>query len=403
MNPVPGYSISTPYKATTTNKGQWSLGWHTGADFKAPIGTPIVSATPGRVISANAYDKAYGYKVIIRWDKYDVWYCHMPKDAAKVKVGQTVKAGQRIGSVGNTGNTTGPHLHMELRRAGAGFAASSFVNPKKAIDYGVKPYGARWYKIGLINHGAAAGALARPGGQAHWRKRRKKLFDLQASVNCDVFVGLECGGGLTWQHVKKAYKNRGYKPASHVKGRAVWVRRDTEVIAKGYFTPPQRTKQKTSWKPAPWAITNQAGTPTLVVGMHLETASDSDTLRVQQAISIIRDAEAVARKHGLGKSQILFCADTASNDWVRKRAFNAEGYYDILEGAHKIVNAKYKSYNKYQAPVVGPRVDGIYAYGNPKQPTGKNGHRPVSVASQRPTVLTDHHLMAGVINRQKEG
>lgn len=135
MNPVPGYKVSTKFKATTTNKGQWSLGWHTGDDFAAPVGTPIVAATPGRVIAANAYDRVYGYKVIIRWDKYDVWYCHMPKDAATVKVGQTVKAGQRIGSVGREGNVTGAHLHMEARHAGAKFAASSFVNPSIAINY----------------------------------------------------------------------------------------------------------------------------------------------------------------------------------------------------------------------------------------------------------------------------
>lgn len=132
MVPVPGHHITTPYK----KRGKlWSLGWHTGSDFAASVGTKIVSATPGRVIAANAYDRSYGYKVIIRWGKYDVWYCHMRNGYATVRVGQTVEAGQQIGKVGDVGNITGPHLHMELRTAGAGFAASSFHDPQIAIDY----------------------------------------------------------------------------------------------------------------------------------------------------------------------------------------------------------------------------------------------------------------------------
>jgi len=132
VNPVPGHRITTPYK----KRGKyWSLGWHTGSDFAASVGTVIVSATPGTVIAANAYDRSYGYKVIIRWGKYDVWYCHMRYGYATVRVGETVKAGEQIGKVGDVGNITGPHLHMELRTAGAGFAASSFHDPQIAIDY----------------------------------------------------------------------------------------------------------------------------------------------------------------------------------------------------------------------------------------------------------------------------
>lgn len=134
VNPTPSHpQIGTPYKRAGR---LWSLGWHTGADLAPGAGgAPIVSATPGRVIAANAYDKSYGYKVIIRWGIYDVWYCHMPAGAANVRVGQTVKAGQRIGTVGATGNTTGPHLHMELRLAGSGFAAGNFRDPAIAINY----------------------------------------------------------------------------------------------------------------------------------------------------------------------------------------------------------------------------------------------------------------------------
>lgn len=135
VNPIAGAKISTAYRKKSPKGRPWSLGWHTGADIAAPINTPIVSATPGRVIAANAYDKTYGYKVIMRWRDYDVWYCHMPKGAANVVAGQNVEAGQRIGRVGVTGNTSGPHLHMELRHAGGRFAPASFLNPSTAINY----------------------------------------------------------------------------------------------------------------------------------------------------------------------------------------------------------------------------------------------------------------------------
>jgi murein DD-endopeptidase MepM/ murein hydrolase activator NlpD len=131
MNPVPGHKITTPFG----RRGHlWSLGFHTGADLAADKGTPIVAAQAGRVIAANAYDRSYGYKVIILNDAGEqIWYCHMPWNKAKVKVGQRVAEGQPIGVVGNTGNVTGPHLHMERRRAPYSFEAKNFLDPAPII------------------------------------------------------------------------------------------------------------------------------------------------------------------------------------------------------------------------------------------------------------------------------
>lgn len=160
-NPVPGYAITTPFgkrgkywstdqagdPLKNTRKGiNGRAGWgiHTGSDISGPGvgGKTILSATPGRVIAAYAHDSSYGWKVIVRWGKYDVWYCHMPKPGTTpwngkktVKVGQIVEAGDPIGVVGQSGNTTGAHLHMELRIAGGGFAFKNFYNPAIAINY----------------------------------------------------------------------------------------------------------------------------------------------------------------------------------------------------------------------------------------------------------------------------
>ncbi|MGE5617853.1 MAG: M23 family metallopeptidase [Sphingomonadaceae bacterium] len=86
-----------------------------GSDLFAPLGTPVVAARGGHVISAG-YDDVGGNYVLIQGDdglKY--YYAHL-KDAPSVKTGQQVRAGARIGSVGDTGNAkgVGPHLHIGI-------------------------------------------------------------------------------------------------------------------------------------------------------------------------------------------------------------------------------------------------------------------------------------------------
>jgi murein DD-endopeptidase MepM/ murein hydrolase activator NlpD len=95
--------------------GYWSAA-HTGLDFATSVGTPIRSIATGVVVS-TAYDGAYGNKTVVRLtDGTDVWYCH--QDSQSVVPGQAVRRGQVIGTVGATGNVTGPHLHLEIRPGG---------------------------------------------------------------------------------------------------------------------------------------------------------------------------------------------------------------------------------------------------------------------------------------------
>jgi len=95
--------------------GLWAS-YHTGLDFAAPSGTPIMAVAGGTVTSA-AYDGAYGNKTVITLeDGTELWYCH--QTTQDVSVGDTVTAGQVIGTVGSTGNVTGPHLHLEVRPGG---------------------------------------------------------------------------------------------------------------------------------------------------------------------------------------------------------------------------------------------------------------------------------------------
>ena len=110
--PVRGYHLTGRFGQSS---GLWSS-THTGLDFAAPVGTPIRSIGPGVVTAADS-DGAFGNKTVVRLDDGTVvWFCH--QDRMAVEVGQRLEPGELVGYVGSTGNTTGPHLHLEVHPHG---------------------------------------------------------------------------------------------------------------------------------------------------------------------------------------------------------------------------------------------------------------------------------------------
>jgi murein DD-endopeptidase MepM/ murein hydrolase activator NlpD len=88
---------------------------HTGVDFPVPYGTPVGAAGVGTTIYAGYNYGGYGNLVVIQHRLgYTTWYAHLSSIATAV--GQAVAGGTVIGYVGSTGNSTGPHLHFEVRR-----------------------------------------------------------------------------------------------------------------------------------------------------------------------------------------------------------------------------------------------------------------------------------------------
>ena len=99
---------------------------HLGIDLKANKGSPVLSIEKGFVVYVGQQFTGYGKVIIIEhgWD-WTSLYAHL--DRFQVHLGQKIKKGQKIGTVGNTGRSTGTHLHLEL------FYKKKNVNPLDSI------------------------------------------------------------------------------------------------------------------------------------------------------------------------------------------------------------------------------------------------------------------------------
>jgi murein DD-endopeptidase MepM/ murein hydrolase activator NlpD len=114
VDPVTSYKLSASYAQAG---GMWQS-THSGQDFAVPTGTKVVAIHGGTVVKAGGNGAgdgpAYGNAVVVKHGNGTYsQYAHLSR--VDVKVGQIVKTGQRIALSGNTGNSSGPHLHFEIR------------------------------------------------------------------------------------------------------------------------------------------------------------------------------------------------------------------------------------------------------------------------------------------------
>ncbi|MGA5840260.1 M23 family metallopeptidase [Streptomyces pseudogriseolus] len=114
VSPVKNYKLSASF---AQNGGMWAHK-HSGQDYAVPTGTPVMAAHGGTVVKAGGNGAgdgpAYGNAIVIKHgNKTYSQYAHL--SSVNVKVGQVVKTGQKIALSGNTGNSSGPHLHFEIR------------------------------------------------------------------------------------------------------------------------------------------------------------------------------------------------------------------------------------------------------------------------------------------------
>lgn len=124
INPITGI-VSSKF-GSRESEYQKVTGYHTGVDVAAEEGT-IIKASMEGIVELVSSEGDYGNHINIRSNNVSTLYAHCSK--IFVKEGQIVGQGQEIGAVGNTGNSTGPHLHFEIR------IDDRFVDPLKILSF----------------------------------------------------------------------------------------------------------------------------------------------------------------------------------------------------------------------------------------------------------------------------
>ena len=134
-----GFILPTPYGSVSDYYGyRWcpfhGHEFHSGTDIMASCGTTVMASNKGEVVAAGWTDKGFGnwvmvYHAVAGYD-YTTLYGHL--SSVSVSVGQGVTRGQKIGSVGSTGNSTGCHLHFEAMQ-GSGYNSSAHFSPSSLV------------------------------------------------------------------------------------------------------------------------------------------------------------------------------------------------------------------------------------------------------------------------------
>lgn len=173
LHSLPGYALGGAVRPVPGGHYGWnggrykSGGWHGGLDFGgslgSPAGTPIRAMWPGQVTRALRLNRSYGHHVVLsHGGGWETLYAHMSRLHAVA--GRMVQAGQVLGLVGNTGNSFGAHLHLEVRRNGRQ------INPEPFLSGAARPAGADGSGSLIDLPGKIAGVLrsAREGLTGPW-------------------------------------------------------------------------------------------------------------------------------------------------------------------------------------------------------------------------------------------
>lgn len=129
-------------------KGNWAAGWHTGIDL---VGDEKIYSSCNGEVTRTGFDKSYGNFIVVKNSqdgKYH-WFCHLSK--ISVSKGQAVSRTSVLGIMGSTGNSTGKHLHFEIRNKSNKYADNSNPADYMGIPNKVGSYDSNNYKINNSN------------------------------------------------------------------------------------------------------------------------------------------------------------------------------------------------------------------------------------------------------------
>ena len=195
--PLASYVVSSEWM-------RGGAGVHYGIDLAAPMGTPIYAASAGQVGQAFYSNVGYGtMATIAHAGGTSTLYAHM--SALDVSPGQGVLSGQRIGAVGSTGDSTGPHLHFETKIGGAAVEPRGFMAARGVFLAGG----------GMVPVNVSAGEYLVPASRA------RNAYPVLEAINAGVIVG---PGGPESDSVA------GLAPAGSYVVRAAAVRRNRGVL-----------------------------------------------------------------------------------------------------------------------------------------------------------------------------
>ena len=200
--PLKNYIITQKFGETITDpKG------HTGIDLYQPIGTPIYAVEGGDILAAgkinNAYgNTAYGNCVLIdHKNGYYTFYAHM--NTVKVKTGMSVIQGAVIGTVGATGNVTGPHLHFEVRTNPV-WNRKNFIDPESVLKIEnpnpIKQNEKNNNEFNIGDNVKISGSLVNMRKSAGYSG--EIITELKNGVNLKIIGNKETKDGLDWYPVQ---------------------------------------------------------------------------------------------------------------------------------------------------------------------------------------------------------
>ncbi len=129
-NPAPGLTITSTF-GIRRDPILRQPAFHSGMDFRAPVGTRVHATAPGTVVKAG---RSGGYGRMVEIDHgngFSSRYAHMSR--ILVKPGQKIKNGDVVGESGSTGRSTGPHIHYEVRRKGQALDPLRFLKAGKTV------------------------------------------------------------------------------------------------------------------------------------------------------------------------------------------------------------------------------------------------------------------------------